>query len=72
MSGKLVRRGLVDGAGTASSMVLGMAWGPGCLGPPWAPSLPPGWFWKLLMSLHLDFSSLKGGDDNNPFSYGCR
>lgn len=40
-------RGLVDGAGTARSMVLGMAWGPGCLGPLWAPSLPPGWFWKL-------------------------
>lgn len=39
-------RGFVDGAGTASSMVPGMAWEPGCLGPLWA-SLLPGWFWKL-------------------------
>ena len=40
-------RGLADGAGTASSMVLGTAWEPSCLGPLWASSLPPGWFWKL-------------------------
>ena len=26
-----------------------------------------GGFGSYLMSLHLDFSSLKGGDDNNPF-----